>query len=1490
MAEVHASQDLPDGEGARVGMFSARFDGKETEQLFRRVYKLLKSWNYPVLMVDAKAGKDFGDYTAMYLGRLLESRDGVMLSVCTWHYGEVTKSKYSSYEELKFAYGNDIEILPLRLCDMWPPKPDFGPNHACDKEGLANGFLNMAFPPSKVFVDCRGKDEHWIAAQIAEALHRPAERDKADSGEVEVARHQDKKDPNEEARERLLDLLEDAEEEEDEVKLKMKNAPSHSKRIVVIGGSGVGKSSFCGILDGTLRKGEDKKWTSSFKLGHGANSETNTPDLRVCNWRGHSGDGELPIVIMDTPGMEDTRGPAKDLEHMAKIAEWINSIEYIHLLLLLVDSSVRITDSLRRILEFFQERFGKEMWRHTMVVVNKWQYDERTMDMREDGDLPTCKQFEEEFRKVLQLPTRREAKDGHAGLGLTEADCNTMLRFSFVDTLYRRQSETESAAMENELAQMQLTLRCLPNWKVRVQAQSPELKQLMDAVRCTNLAEELKQVFVDVKKVGKLPEDVTDEKLKAVEKEVERRSEFEKVQQALEEADAALDRFQHTGNKADAELCVHKVDLAFSVPNAADAPKATSLQAYKQALQAVLNGNSPSYQDLPEASSKFKQKATKLLEDAQTLQQTWQDLGGALTVWNINPTPDVMRKLVNWAIPKGVQSEAAMAQNLSESVLNILDAADRVHMKNLQDWHAYKNPSTNATTADKVQLLTALLKRSEDASVQASRLQDIRAALQLEKGVEAVEEVHAALNRFQQTGSKADAELCVQKFELVQSKFPESVGIADLKPFKQILDAALSGHSPSYQDFASASSTFKQMVDRLLRDVQHRQVFSKVLSSWGISPTPDVASQFADWAVQNGVQSDEDLARNISDSVSNILTAADRSHLKNLQDWHAYKNPGGSRTAAKAVQVLTELLKRSADAGVAEDRLQQIKDALQDAKADEVRSATTRPLILPDGMPDNIPDGLGCRVGMFCCRFDGTAVEHRFRQVYQVLKDMNYAVLMVEAAAGPDYVEINERYLQQIKEGNGVLLAVCSQHFAEVTSSPASSYGELRFAYDHDVDILPLKCDDCYPPDPPSGPDHPYDKAGKARKLIALAMPPTKVFLDCRDRDVSSIAAQIAEVLHRPPFREVSVPDRTGMPLQVPGIPNGMGARTAVISARFDGGEMEKTFRAVHKLLWELNYTVHMVTAMPGQDFGEMTARYLQQIKEGNGVLLAVCTHRYAEVTSSPASSYEDLRFAYDHDVDILPLKCDDWYPPDPPWGRNHPYDKAGKARKLIALTMPPTKVFLDCRDRDVSSIAAQIAEVLHRPPFREVSVPDRTGMPLQVPGIPNGMGARTAVISARFDGGEMEKTFRAVHKLLWELNYTVHMVTALPGQDFGEMTARYLQQIKEGNGVLLAVCTHHYAEVTSSPVSSYEDLRFAHDDDVDILPLRCDDCYPPDPPWGPNHPYDKAGKARKLIALTMPPTKVFLDCRGRDVKSIAAQIAEVLHRPPFREVEEEAM
>ena len=155
-------------------MFSARFDGGETEQRFRVIHQILVQNNYDVLMVSAGASNSFGTLTAQYLGRL-EGECGVMLAVCTKSYGEVTDSEYSSHEELKFAktYGKRVRVLPLRVEDTYPPEPPGGPGHPFDEQNVARGFVKMVFSPDRVYFDCRGKSPIEIAAAIADCLHAP---------------------------------------------------------------------------------------------------------------------------------------------------------------------------------------------------------------------------------------------------------------------------------------------------------------------------------------------------------------------------------------------------------------------------------------------------------------------------------------------------------------------------------------------------------------------------------------------------------------------------------------------------------------------------------------------------------------------------------------------------------------------------------------------------------------------------------------------------------------------------------------------------------------------------------------------------------------------------------------------------------------------------------------------------------------------------------------------------------------------------------------------------------------------------------------------------------------------------------------------------------------------------------------------------------------------------------------------------------------------
>ncbi|CAE7349510.1 FAP50 [Symbiodinium sp. CCMP2456] len=160
---------LPDGKDAVPAMFSARFDGGEMEQKFRRVHRILEDHNFPVRMVAAGGGDDFGRSTMKYLSEL-DEKGGVLICVCTAHYAEKTKSPFSSFHELKYAQDYSLDVLPLQVADVYPPRPPSGPDHFNDKDGEAQAVIKMVLRPNVAFKDCRDLDEMKIARVIAEKL------------------------------------------------------------------------------------------------------------------------------------------------------------------------------------------------------------------------------------------------------------------------------------------------------------------------------------------------------------------------------------------------------------------------------------------------------------------------------------------------------------------------------------------------------------------------------------------------------------------------------------------------------------------------------------------------------------------------------------------------------------------------------------------------------------------------------------------------------------------------------------------------------------------------------------------------------------------------------------------------------------------------------------------------------------------------------------------------------------------------------------------------------------------------------------------------------------------------------------------------------------------------------------------------------------------------------------------------------------------------
>eukprot|EP00435_Cladocopium_sp_Y103_P034215 s738_g8.t2 len=129
----------------------------------------------------------------------------------------------------------------------------------------------------------------------------------------------------------------------------------------------------------------------------------------------------------------------------------------------------------------------------------------------------------------------------------------------------------------------------------------------------------------------------------------------------------------------------------------------------------------------------------------------------------------------------------------------------------------------------------------------------------------------------------------------------------------------------------------------------------------------------------------------------------------------------------------------------------------------------------------------------------------------------------------------------------------------------------------------------------------------------------------------------------------------------------------------------------------------------------------------------------------------------------------------------------------------------------------------------------------------------------------------RKVFQILCDRKYDILMVAADAGESFGDLTTKYLGRLHKEKGTMIAVCTKHYGE----------ELKFALDYEkfVTVLPLRVDDTYPPEPAGGPDHEYDKEHLAQGYILSVFKPSVVFLECREKSEREIAAKIANFLQR-----------
>lgn len=142
-------------------MLSGRFNKKEMKEFIREVKEKLEAKGVPAYMVQAGPSQTFNNRTVegMYCAKKL-------VAFCTEDYGAKTGAGYETYFELQKAWEKQLPIIPIRLCEAWPPQPR-------DSDGGEAGKMQNDFilSSSLVYIDGREMPIGELVSAIEDAWH-----------------------------------------------------------------------------------------------------------------------------------------------------------------------------------------------------------------------------------------------------------------------------------------------------------------------------------------------------------------------------------------------------------------------------------------------------------------------------------------------------------------------------------------------------------------------------------------------------------------------------------------------------------------------------------------------------------------------------------------------------------------------------------------------------------------------------------------------------------------------------------------------------------------------------------------------------------------------------------------------------------------------------------------------------------------------------------------------------------------------------------------------------------------------------------------------------------------------------------------------------------------------------------------------------------------------------------------------------------------------
>ena len=207
-----------------------------------------------------------------------------------------------------------------------------------------------------------------------------------------------------------------------------------SPRIVILGATGVGKSSLANVLVGRDKNYNGRSFNNGcFKVSTGLDSITKRTCADQGYWLGNTTGQRFTVI--DTPGFGDKLvEEEKTIENLVTTLR--DEIKYVHVFIIAFkQTDNRMTNALRSMIALFEKMFGKKFWDNAILEATHWNHGEDAERIRMESDPPITQNFwTSEFNRIL----RKEYK------------LNNDLQSIFIDTFHHGNDSHEKGVFREE--------------------------------------------------------------------------------------------------------------------------------------------------------------------------------------------------------------------------------------------------------------------------------------------------------------------------------------------------------------------------------------------------------------------------------------------------------------------------------------------------------------------------------------------------------------------------------------------------------------------------------------------------------------------------------------------------------------------------------------------------------------------------------------------------------------------------------------------------------------------------------------------------------------------------------------------------------------------------------------------------------------------------------------------------------------------------------